>query len=239
MKKIFAFIGVGRRNSATYEFTKAVLEGVKKERKIEYDIETNNTFPIECCMGCLNCFCKGTCPLDEKDYMHILKKKISECDFIILGSPVYLNHVSGSTKNFLDRLSYWSHIFKLRGKNGMVIATADASGTDVTVEYLKKALEYFGCVVVSKVEIIHLNNSRDLDVEPYIQDIVKSLDNPAPITDNIENMFAKIKKIILYKKTIGDKGAEIKYWSENGLFNANSLAELIKNEKANKSSEVL
>ena len=153
-KKIFAYVGVNNpERSYTVRFIQESVALLREKMDVELSLYTNRELPMENCQGCLSCFIYGKCILDSRDGLNRIKQEMQNADFIILGSPVYLHNVSGYMKTFIDRLSYWSHIFALRNKNGLVIATADCSGTYEVNEYLNKALTCFGCSVVGKIEL--------------------------------------------------------------------------------------
>lgn len=59
---------------------------------------------IRGCIGCYRCWVKtpGTCI--QRDDMGELLEKVKEADFLVLGSPVYLDGVTAQLKAFVDRL---------------------------------------------------------------------------------------------------------------------------------------
>ena len=56
----------------------------------------------ETCTGCNRCFCSSEteCPHYEK--LQPLTEAMDEADVIIMASPVYVYHVTGAMKSFLD-----------------------------------------------------------------------------------------------------------------------------------------
>jgi len=75
----------------------------------DLDSELNNIYlsekNIKYCDGCYSCWFKtpGKCIIE--DDMAGLLSFVSEADFIILGSPLYFNNISGTLKVFIDRLT--------------------------------------------------------------------------------------------------------------------------------------
>ena len=65
---------------------------------------------------------------DQKDDGAWLKNEILECDFLIINSPVYSLNVSSDIKILIDRISPWSHIFRLLGKPGMTVTMGSGRG---------------------------------------------------------------------------------------------------------------
>lgn len=101
--KVMAFVGSSRKGGNTSKIVDAICAGLRENgHAIEvYDLsELNN-------MGCKAC---GSCQANKVEYcaindkMTTLLPKIADADCIIVGTPVYMLQLSGSTKNFLDRL---------------------------------------------------------------------------------------------------------------------------------------
>jgi multimeric flavodoxin WrbA len=65
-------------------------------------------------------------------------------DGIVLGSPVYIDHVTGQMKVFIDRLADTIHYQKLFGKYGCAVSTTWISGGAQVVSYLNHVLNYLG-----------------------------------------------------------------------------------------------
>lgn len=85
--------------------------------------------------------------------MKIMKKYIEKSDIIIIGTPVYLKSVSSQTKLFLDRIAYWSHLFKLSNKLGIILVTSSSNGFNETISYLNNSLISFGILIVNTISI--------------------------------------------------------------------------------------
>lgn len=74
-------------------------------------------------------------------------------DVIVLVSPVYNNSISGSTKVFLDRISCWTHLFKLAGKYAILVTVSDRKNMNGAMEYLKYISDFLGLYVVDSVVV--------------------------------------------------------------------------------------
>ena len=108
--KFFAVNGSPRRKCNTAQLLDKSLEGVKS---VFEDAETERIdlydFPFH---GCVSCFaCKriggkhyGHCA--QKDDLKPILEKITQADGVILGSPNYLNDVTGNMRNFLERFIF-------------------------------------------------------------------------------------------------------------------------------------
>ncbi len=101
--KISAFSGSpkGDRGS-THVMVSALLEGAAQA-----GVSTENVLlarkKIGHCIGCFTCWTKtpGTCVL--KDDMDGLLKLYMASDIVIMASPLYVDHVTGIMKDFMDR----------------------------------------------------------------------------------------------------------------------------------------
>jgi len=101
--KITAFNGSPKADrGSTHVIVSALLEGVAKA-----GASTENVLlarkKIGHCIGCFTCWTKtpGKCVL--KDDMEELLKKYMASDIVIMASPLYVDHVTGIMKDFMDR----------------------------------------------------------------------------------------------------------------------------------------
>jgi len=101
--KITAFNGSPKaERSNTNVMVSALLEGASKA-----GASTENVLlarkKIGHCIGCFTCWAKtpGICVL--KDGMGDLLKKYMDSDIVIMASPLYVDHVTGIMKDFMDR----------------------------------------------------------------------------------------------------------------------------------------
>ena len=90
---------------------------------------------IQFCSGCQECFKTGMYLCS--DSMNLIRSDMLASDVIVLVSPVYNNSISGSTKVFLDRISCWTHLFKLAGKYAILVTVSDRKNMNGAMEYLK------------------------------------------------------------------------------------------------------
>ncbi len=227
VKKIVVFVGVDKSESSTLHYIREVLKEVNKKVEIDVSYYTQKSLKLELCKGCCQCFYTHKCNLDQIDHMDLLKKEMLEADFVILGSPVYLHNVSGSMKNFIDRLSYWSHIFALRGKNGMVVSSADSNGGRLVVDYLERVMAFFGCPVVASANIFSVYNYDDGLIEEHAEKIVDSLKCPIKSNKIIDAIYITLKKIMECRAE-RENDVEYQYWKKNHFFDVGSFETLIK-----------
>ncbi|MGZ9815641.1 flavodoxin family protein [Peribacillus simplex] len=230
-KKVFVYIGSRNPESRLYQNTYEILENFKKraEGKIELTIELYSPLNshINPSTGCKDCFNHGKCPseLTAEDAGAEIKQKMSEADIVILASPVYAHNVSSDMKVLVDRLSYWSHLYKLAKKVGIVITTAESNGSHFVSEYLDKTLTFMGASVSYKANFI---NSENFLREAYIEETVDALLNACDEnyefkpTNQQETTFNTLKMVLTgYAKD----HFEYRYWDENRLFECDTLEE--------------
>lgn len=238
MKKIFAYVGSGKDcNSYTFKLTKAILDKVvsSSHGKIQYTLLSPEKVNINFCVGCKCCFEKGFCPLDSKDSMDFIKKELIKSDLIILASPVYSHNLTGHMKVFIDRLTYWMHIFRLAGKLGITISTSDSNGNEYVNQYLNKFMQYCGIYILCNFKAVQMLNPlindtfTNLDIESVSKIICDYLLNNHEIKASTfqEAIYQNFKNYLLQLKESDVKNYEISYWEENGYLNANSFTSIL------------
>ena len=104
MKKIFALIGSPNgEKSNTRTMTLDFLNMIKEYcPNIEYEVFMLGGANLQFCKGCWECTKTGACVI--KDDLQEIQQKILKSDLFILGSPVYVQHISAQTKVFFDRI---------------------------------------------------------------------------------------------------------------------------------------
>lgn len=100
------------------------------------------------CIGCTNCFGihESRCPHYQD--LAPLTQAIDEADVVILTSPVYVFHASGSMKAFLDHYGYRWMVHrpeeKMFSKQGVCISTAAGGGMKSTNKDMADSLFFWG-----------------------------------------------------------------------------------------------
>ncbi|RZN68128.1 MAG: flavodoxin family protein [Candidatus Methanolliviera hydrocarbonicum] len=79
------------------------LEGMREEGA-EVELYYTKNLKINPCQGKFICWTKTPGKCWQKDDMQMLLPKICEADILVLGTPVYLDSVSGPIKNVMDRM---------------------------------------------------------------------------------------------------------------------------------------
>ena len=90
------------KNSNTAIMLESIAEPFVKEACITLTLGDMNISP---CTGCYSCWTKtpGICIIE--DDMKGALEIVRTADILIFGSPLYFNNISGTLKNFIDRLT--------------------------------------------------------------------------------------------------------------------------------------
>lgn len=229
MIKVFIFNGSLNENSITDFFINNFLEKLYQNSEIEVNTYYLKNKMINNCIGCHRCFQCKKCLLDEKDSFNKIRDEMLNSDIIIIGTPVYANNVTGYCKTFIDRITLWSHIFKLISKRGIIITTTYNSGLDEVNNYLYKVMSYLG---LEDIEVIshQLNKDNIKGTLDEINFIVSKL--IMNIKTNKKLKFSKFSeesfKILKeYYVSENANNNEKKYWEKTGMFSWESLEKSI------------
>jgi len=125
-KKVIAINGSPRKNWNTHTLLENCLNGAKK---MGAETELINLYDINF-KGCISCFaCKRKGVIIDKcamkDDLEPLLQKICDCDALVLGSPIYLDSITGEMKSFWERLIFPYVSYELKPSSfGKKIKTA-------------------------------------------------------------------------------------------------------------------
>ena len=100
------------------------------------------------CCGCYACI-KGD---EEKcggyKYLKPILDAFDDSSLIIFCSPVYVGHIPGQIKSFLDHFGYRWLVhrpdFKMLKKQAVILASAGGGGLKATVKDIKDSMDYWG-----------------------------------------------------------------------------------------------
>ncbi|CDF59327.1 flavodoxin family protein [Thermobrachium celere] len=99
-----------------------ILDGHKDAVVDKYKLSTMN---INGCKACYSCKKGEGCI--QKDDMQLLYGKLNDADLIIFASPIYMGHITGTGKNFMDRMfAYMKEHFEVtlpKGKKAIIVLT--------------------------------------------------------------------------------------------------------------------
>lgn len=140
MKKIL-LINSSNRKKNTYKLL-TLIEDILKEKGYETELISLSSFKIDFCKGCEACILKGSCFV--KDEANVIMKKIVESDGLVIGTPVYLNNMSGILKTFIDRTCVWFHRSEVAKKPTLLLANTQGSGLENTLNSIKEVMIQWG-----------------------------------------------------------------------------------------------
>lgn len=232
MSKILAICGSRNSKSKGLEFLQKLKTSFKQNADIHFEILSPNEYTLNPVSIGSKYFLTGEDDDDKKDDGLWLKNKILNCDFLIINSPVYSLNVSSDIKVLIDRISPWSHVFKLLGKPGMTITMGSGRGHLEVEAYLDHMFTSFGMNLIDNLSFTHRNDILEFDYKnlntKIINNISKSNEFEVPLL--LEMQYQE------HKKLIGNQPShyfEHQYWQENGLFNVNSLQEYLNSKNKN------
>jgi len=99
MKEVLALIGSARKEGNTAVLVDKILAGIReKNKKVKIYKYFLHELKINPCQSCYFCVDNSGC--QQKDDMAKIYQLLKRIDFLIIGSPIYMNYVSAQT-NFL------------------------------------------------------------------------------------------------------------------------------------------
>lgn len=177
------------------------------------------------CRGCGACFADETqCPHHE--HLKPILQALDDADVIILASPVYVYHVTGAMKSFLDHCAFRWMVHrpseKMFLKQAVCVSTAAGAGTKSTNRDMADSLFFWG---VPKIYTLGFNVKETSweKVSPKIRSKIeeettalylkiranRGLVRPSRKTKVFFNLMRKMHKR-------GWNRADIDYWHERG-----------------------
>jgi multimeric flavodoxin WrbA len=157
MNKKVVLLNSSKRKRSTFAMLEEIAAALPES---DTEIITIGEYEIRGCTGCEVCITKGRCPIDD-DGKKILDR-IAMADGIIIGTPVYLRHISGLLKTLVDRSCSWYHRSPLVGKPIFFVTSTAASGTRPTLAYLRDLAVQWGAIRCGSVS----RNAMNIDRKP-------------------------------------------------------------------------
>ena len=194
---------------------------------------------LHCCQGCWGCTRTGACVI--KDDLQEIQRKMLSADCLIIGSPVYVHHISAQTKILFDRIYVWLHIVKLIGKPAITALTTAKTGLHRAEKYLDDMMTCMGTIMLG-----HLRGFADTPghfpqrerCREHHRKLAKTtaaiLDGTKALKPTLKNAwyFYGMKQKAKYAKDI--LSFEHSYWKEKGWFQR-SYAQALAQELASHS----
>lgn len=180
----------------------------------------------EFCVGCTRCFGKSEteCPHFEK--LSPITKAMDDADVIILASPVYVYHVTGAMKAFLDHYGWRWMVHrpeeKMFSKQAVCISTAAGAGMKSTNRDMAHSTFFWGIAKTYQYGIAVMETSWERVSLKKKQAIEKKLDRLArKIQKGQGHVKPSVKtkfffNIMRQMQKRGWNEADVDYWKEKG-----------------------
>ena len=174
------------------------------------------------CSGCRACFrnLETRCPY--QDDVAMIKGKMEEADVIVMGSPVYVDNVTGLTKNWIDRMAYNCNRPFLEGKPVYLITTSGTEASDYALRTMKNAFTAWGAQVIlcdnysmgSKMKLIETEILYGERIAKTIKEFMKYVDKKSISMHSLVGF--QIQKKYWKKKDSDFENYDYEYWKEKG-----------------------
>ena len=100
--EIIAINGSPRKEGNTSTILKTILAGAQSKGAQTVEVPLHN-IDLKGCMGCLSCR-KNPGHCRQQDELSPYLEALKTCRAYIIGSPIYMYHVTGQMKIFIDRV---------------------------------------------------------------------------------------------------------------------------------------
>jgi multimeric flavodoxin WrbA len=240
MMKILVCNGSYRTNGNTARVLSLIEEQMRRQadrvgEKLDFETLNLGHMNIQMCRGCRICFDQGEdhCPL--KDDLLAIKAKMKAANAVIVASPVYVDDVSGTTKNWIDRLAYVCHRPEFSGKPAYLLATTGASSTNHTLQTMN-ALMYWGFHIIGRAGFKtgalskrdEINTRYGAKFEQIARTIFQAVHQEA-VPSFLSLMVFKIQQIGWQKQN--PNSIDYQYWKGNGWLDPRRV--FFTNQRAN------
>lgn len=175
---------------------------------------------IELCRGCRVCMenSEAFCPC--KDNVRNIEAQMVMADIIIIGTPVYVEDVSGLMKLWIDRMAFRCHRPFLNGKMVYLVTTSGANASNHAIKTLKQAFLSWGAKVIGgnnysmgpRMETINVKNKYEELIKKQINRIQKNK-KKIPIYSLIG---FEVQKKYWIKKGLETDSYDYQYWKSKG-----------------------
>lgn len=180
----------------------------------------------EFCIGCTLCFEKSEKLCPHFDKLLPITKAMDDADVIILASPVYVYHVTGSMKAFLDHYGWRWMVHrpeeKMFSKQAVCISTAAGAGLGSTNKDMAHSMFFWGiaktykygvAVMETSWEKVSAKKKQAIDnrLEKLAHRIVRKQGHARPSVKT--KIFFNIMRLM---QKHGWNEADVVYWKEKG-----------------------
>ena len=219
-----------RHNSSSSTIARNLASKFDGAEILEIYLQKNN---LPYCKGCLLCVTKGMEYCPHKNIILTEKEKILKADLLIVATPVYILHMTGQLKTFIDHFSsmFLMHrpeisMFK---KQLVVVATAAGPVYKHTIEEVSECFTYFGIPKIYSIGTVIQAKS----FEALSEDKKEKIDSKCnKIARNVNSLYKKGRfhtpfkskfNFMIFRKVQSKVALETDraYWNANGWFKKN------------------
>lgn len=219
------------KHGVTYRLKEMFLERFRKEAEI-----TEFYLPGDCpsfCSGCISCMLNGEHTCKDAEYIQTIAKPLLKADLIVMTSPAYVMHATGSMKAFLDHLAYlWMPhrpAPEMFTKRAVIITQCLGAGAKTAAKDIKHSLSWWG---ISRILVFTGKLMEDVTWEKLTQskrsELTKRINRLSERAAGIDyekpsraTIITRIKFFFcrMMQKALHEKDPEYldgKYWAEQG-----------------------
>jgi multimeric flavodoxin WrbA len=223
--KITAVYGTSRKaKSSTYHIAQQFIA-----RLSEGDAVQEFFLPLDLpqfCRGCGECFTDYTkCP--DHAYVRPMMEAMNDADLLVLTAPVFVYHVPGQVKAFLDHFAFRWMVHQpqqeMFSKQALLISTAAGAGTRSTLKDLKDSLDYWGVAKVytfgrnvRAVDWNHVDGRRKAAFERDIAQLAAKIKRDSTHVRPRLKVKALFHVMRFMQKRYGFNEADVRHWESRG-----------------------
>ncbi len=212
MKNIL-LVNASNRKKNTYKLLLSI-ERILKNNGFKTELITLSDYKVDFCRGCECCILEGKCFVNDDSYK--IMEKIKACDGLVIGSPVYLNNMTGILKVFIDRTCSWFHRTEVAQKPTLLLANTQGSGLKSTLNSIEESLIQWGvclCGTISRNGRTFKKPINEKEVSKFIKFV---------LSDGV-GYLPSFKEVYTYniQRTLANNVFPIdkSYWEKNGWIN--------------------
>ncbi|MCI8770527.1 MAG: flavodoxin family protein [Lachnospiraceae bacterium] len=219
------------KHGVTYRLKEIFLERFREKAEI-----TEFYLPKDCpsfCSGCVNCILKGEHTCKDSEYIQKIAVSLLESDLIVMTSPAYVMHTTGSMKALLDHFAYlWMPhrpAPEMFTKRAVIITQCIGAGAKSTAKDIKHSLSWWG---ISKIMVFtgrlmgdivweKLTEKKRSELTKKINRLSQNLlgikyEKPSRVNaiTRIKFLLCRMMKKSLHKND--PQSLDVKYWAERG-----------------------
>lgn len=203
MVKILVINGT-EKHGVTYRLKEIFLEQFRGKASI-----TEYYLPKDCpafCIGCVSCLLKGEHTCKDAKYTQKIATSLSESDLIVMTSPAYVMHTTGSMKALLDHFAYlWMPhrpAPEMFTKRAVIITQCLGAGAKSAAKDIKHSLSWWG---ISEIKVFTGKLMRDIVWEKLAEK------KRSKLTKKIRRMSERFSKVNYEKPSRVNTTTKIKF----------------------------